>query len=90
MLDYPNEVNNVFLKKHGDEKFTSNAHKMNTQYNIAKTLLSEEYSDLMDELKKKAHEQHEVEINKWNLALTDVSAAQDVSLWVTTIISIPR
>lgn len=86
MADYPEEVNEVLLQKHGDT-FASNADRMNTRYNVAKTLLEQEYSHLSSELEVKAGERHDAELSEWDLSLETLSRAGDVLRWAPSIYS---
>lgn len=78
MLDYPSEVDKIFLELHSDKNLTS-AQKMNLRYDAAKSLLARRYSHLTSELEKKLDNQYKADLNQWNLVLDDVSLAEDVS-----------
>lgn len=75
---YPDEVEEAFLQRVGDKTLT-NAQKMNLRYDVAKTLLAEQYSHLKSELEDIAAEQYEVDLSQWNLVLDGISLAEDVS-----------
>lgn len=79
MLDYSEKVDDAFVGRCRDVDSLSNVQKMNLRYDVAKELFNEEYSHLADELKKKADEQHDTELDEWNLILEDISSAPDVS-----------
>jgi hypothetical protein len=85
MLEYPDEVERVFAKTHADDQLFSGAQKMNIRYELAKTLLHEDYPDLKDELQKKADDQYEASLGEWNLILDDISFAEDVSQCVLSL-----
>lgn len=86
MLDYSDAVDAVFLQRHGECKYISNAQKLNMRYEVAKALLHQKYSHITGALEKKATEQHKVDLNEWNLVLDDISAAQDVAQCVSSLI----
>ena len=88
MLDYPQELNSAFVSRHGDGKNLGSAQRMNLRSELAKKMLSAQYSHLTQELEKKAAEQHEREMSQWNLTLEDLSEAPDVPLCVTLLLSL--
>lgn len=82
MLDYPSEVNAAFVSQHGDGKNMSNSDRLNLRYKVANSLLSKQYSHLTGKLDNKAKAQHDVEMDEWNLALDDISLANNVPQYV--------
>ena len=77
-MDYSDKVTDAFLQQYGSENLAG-AQKMNKRYDVAKTLLTTEYPDLISELEERAGEQYVVDEAKWNLILDDISLAEDVS-----------
>ena len=78
MLDYPSVVGAAFTHRYADGRKFSSVEKMNLRYDVVTLLLAQKYSHLTAELEKKATEQHEVDIDEWNLILDGVSFAEDV------------
>lgn len=80
MADYPEVVSAAFNLQHGDPaKSLSGAQRMNLRSDIARGMVSGQYSHIVGELERKAMDDHEKELNQWNLFLTDISEAEDVS-----------
>ena len=79
MLDHPNIVNAAFMSQHADGRDLSTLQKMNTQHNLAKTLLSTHYSYLTSALEAKAISKHDAELEEWELILDGVSSAENVT-----------
>jgi hypothetical protein len=82
MLDYPVEVNATFVSWYSDSRALTNSQKMNLCYDMAKLLLSNWFSHLINNLNQKAADQHKADIDEWSLMLQDVSAAKDISQYV--------
>ena len=78
MQDYPDTVDAAFIHRHGDGGKLSSTQKMNLRYEIAKSLLAQKYSHLTSELETKATNQHNMDLDEWNLILDGVSYAEDV------------
>lgn len=89
MLEYSREVNTAFVSRHSDGKNLSNAQRLNLRYDVAKTLLSNQYSRLVNELENRAKAQHDTEMEEWNLILEDISLADDVSRCVFILFCAP-
>ena len=79
MADYSEEVDEAFLKAHGDDPFPSNAHRMNARYEVAKALFQQQYYHLSGELAEQAEEDHNEELSVWTVVLENISCAEDVS-----------
>lgn len=88
MRDHPSKVNAAFSSQHGDGKDLGKAERMNLRNEIARTLLSEEDSDVAAQLGERAKSQHDAEMEEWNLILEGVSLASDVSQWVFIIFAL--
>jgi len=84
MQEYAGEVNAAFVSRHGDGRNMNNAEKMNLRHEAAKSLLFSRYPHLVKQLEEKAATQHQVDMEEWGLGLGDISAASDVSLYVTS------
>ena len=82
MLDYPEVVKAAFIHRYGDGGKLSSVQKMNLRFDVAKSLLAQKYSHLTSELERKATNQHDAEVDEWNLILDDVSTALDVPQYV--------
>ena len=82
MVDYPSEVNAVFTSRHGDGKHWSKTQIMNLRHDVAKSMLSGEYSCHVKAIEKKTMAQHEKDVEKWSLILDDISLADDVDWYV--------
>jgi len=82
MLDYAGVVDASFLHRHGDGATLSRTQKMNMRYDVAKSLLANQYSHLINGLNKKAGERFDADTNEWNLILDDVSCAKDITQYV--------
>lgn len=83
MLDYPAEVHATFVSWYTDGKGMSSSQRMNTHYETAKFLLKNQFSHLSGELEQKAAIQHEADMDQWSLIMNDISAAKDVSQYVS-------
>ena len=77
MLEHRKEVDSAFLERHSDGDSLPGVLKMNILYDLAKTLFNEKYSHLEDKLKRRADEQHDAELEEWNMILEDVSLSPD-------------
>ena len=78
MQDYSDEVNTAFVGQHGDGKDLGRTQRMNLRHDVAKALVSDKYSHLVNELENKAKVQHDAEMDEWKLILNDVSLAENV------------
>ena len=88
MLDYSDVFNAAFIKNHGDGARLGGTQRMNLRAQLAKKMVSsDKYSHLTKELEWKATEDHEKEMNEWNLILEDISEAADVSTYVASFSS---
>ena len=83
MRDYPDKVNDAFASHYGNAKDYANGQRLNYRYDVAKALLTDKYHYLIDELENKAKVQHDAEMDEWNMVLTDISLAADVSQCVS-------
>ena len=79
MLEYPDVVDKAYLEKYGDGDSLASIQKVNLRYDVAKALFTERYSHLTAELEEKLEEQHNEELDQWNLVLEDISSADNVS-----------
>ena len=87
MVDYPVEVNSVFVSRHSDGKNLSKTQAMNFRHDVAKSMLSSElYSCHVKALEKKAEAQQNADLDAWNLILDDISLASDVDQYVLFIL----
>ena len=86
MLDHPQIVKATFIHKYGDGGRMSAAEKMNLRHEVAKSLLAHKYSSLTKGLEKKATEQHNMELDEWNLILDNISSAKDIPRYVFTLL----
>jgi hypothetical protein len=59
---------------------------MNLYHDMAKFLLANQFSHLVDELNKMAAAQHKVNADEWGLILRSISEAKDVSKYVSLLI----
>jgi hypothetical protein len=82
MRDYPTKVKKAFAAQYGNGNNLSKADRLNFQNSVAKKLLYEENTDLIDELQARAKAQHTAGENEWNMILEDISAAEDVAQYV--------
>jgi hypothetical protein len=82
MRDYPAKVKKAFAAQYGNGNNLSKADRLNFQNSVAKKLLYEENTDLIDELQAKAKAQHTAGKNEWNMILEDISAAENVAQYV--------
>ena len=82
MLDHPDLVNAKFTSLHADGGSLRGSAKMNLKYEVAKHMLTDHYSHLTRTLDEKAVAQQELDLVAWNLILTDISEAPDVSRYV--------
>ena len=82
MLDHVDIINTSFLHWFSDGKDLSNAQKMNARHDLARSLLTGQYSHLIGELTQKATDQHDTEVNEWSLTLDDISSAEDITRFV--------
>ena len=73
MLDYPGVVDEAYLEKHGsgDQDTLSSVQKINMRFDVAKALFIKKYSKMDD--------QHNEELNQWDLILEDISVTENVS-----------
>jgi len=83
MSEYPLEVNAAFVSRHGDGKDLTSAQRLNSRYDVAKALLSNQYSHLVGQLDKKAAAQHSIEMDEWSMILEDISLVGDVGRYVS-------
>ena len=82
MADYADILNTSFAAEHGNGKSLGGSERMNLRYNMAKTMLSDDYSHLKSGLVEKADAEHEAALEEWSLTLQDISSAVDVSMYV--------
>jgi len=59
---------------------------VNLRHDLAKSLLSSEYSHCVRDLEKKAKAEHDVKIDEWNLTLDDIPLAGDVDQYVSFLL----
>ena len=90
MLDYSRELSATFVAKYGDGRNLKSAERMNFQHDLAKAMLSNEYSRLTNELENKAKAHHSVEMDKWNLILDNIALASDVAQFMFCFLLRPR
>lgn len=81
-VDYSREVNAAFVSRYGDGKNFSSGNRLNLHNAMSESLLKKQYSHLTNELNKKAKAEYKAEADEWNLALENISLADDVSLYV--------
>lgn len=89
MQDYPKEFNAAFVSRYGEGKGFQPAERMNLCTELAKSMVNNGHSHLLNDLEKKAKEEHEKALAEWELVLDDISEARDVSAYVL-ICSSPR
>ena len=82
MLDHADTVDTAFHHRQGDDKKLTGLQKVNARHEVAKALLAGQYSNLKAELNKRATDQHNLEMDEWNLVLEGVTSAEDVALYV--------
>jgi len=82
MQDYPQELNAAFVSRHGDGKNLSSSERLNLRAQLAKSMVSGQFSHLVKDLEQKAAKQHEKDMKEWDLILEDISEASDISACV--------
>jgi hypothetical protein len=85
MANHPDVVKAAFVSKHGDGKNYNSAQKMNLHSEIARKTVAGLSSNSVKELGREATESHERELSEWNLSMTNVFEAEDVSLYAHSI-----
>lgn len=86
MLEYPSAVKAAFIHQHGDAGKYTSTQRMNMRYDVAKSLLAQKYSHLTSTLDQNAINQHNAELDEWNLILDGVPFAEDVSRYVFSLV----
>lgn len=83
MRDNPREVNAAFTSRHGDGKGLNSIQRLNLRYGVAKTMVSKLPSGMVNELERTADVLHVADMDEWNMTLSDISSAKDVSQYVS-------
>ena len=79
MHNYADEVKEAFAKTHGDGKHLTSGRRLQFQNDAAKDLLDGSYAHLIPELKDAVKEEHDIGMAEWDLELSDISLAGDIT-----------
>jgi hypothetical protein len=82
MHDSPSQVNAGFISQHGDGKNMNSIQRLNLRCEVARSMLSNAHSNLVNDLESRAKAHHDAEMNEWSMTLDDVLSAEDVGQYV--------